>query len=130
MKCNFSTWILRDRVCVFWNVMPYNLINGKQNFEGMPWSGRQHNSPKLCYLHTNPHCVTYQKTKWTVTVLELNFGICIWSDEMRKEFVLTLIVPWAKLAVLCKVWMRTDRLPSGRGESQEALIVHVDITRI
>ena len=41
----------------------------------MPWRWRQHDFPKVCYLHTNPHCVTYQKTKWTFTVLELNFGI-------------------------------------------------------
>jgi hypothetical protein len=49
---------------------------------------------------------------------------------MRKEFVLTLIVPWAKLVVLCQVWVRTERLTWGRGESQEASIVHVDITRM
>jgi len=44
--------------------------------------------------------------------------------------VLTLIVPWAILVVLCEVWVRTERLPWGRGESQEASIVHVDITRM
>jgi len=49
---------------------------------------------------------------------------------MRKEFVLTLIVPWAKLTVLCEVWVRTERLFWGREGSQEASIVHVDITRM
>jgi hypothetical protein len=50
-------------------------MNGKQNFEGMPSRWRQHDSQKLCYLHTNTHFVTYQKKKWTVTILGLSFGM-------------------------------------------------------
>ena len=49
---------------------------------------------------------------------------------MGKEFVLTFIMPWAKLAVLCEVWVRTERLPWGRGESHEASVGYIDITRM
>jgi hypothetical protein len=44
--------------------------------------------------------------------------------------VSTLIVPWAKLVVLCEVLVRKEHLPWGRGESQEASIVYADITRM
>jgi hypothetical protein len=39
-------------------------------------------------------------------------------------------MPWAKLAVLYEVWVRTERLPWDREGSQEASIIHVDITRM
>ena len=49
---------------------------------------------------------------------------------MTKEFVLTLIMPWAKRAAVRDVWMRTERLAWGRGESHEAYVDHVGITRM
>jgi hypothetical protein len=80
---------------------------------------------------------TYQSTLRHIPEDEVD-SYCIWAKFWyvhlkcckRKEFVSTLIVPWAKLAVglRCEIWVRTERLPWGRGGSQEASVVRVDIT--